>query len=337
MKRTAALQVIEQAEALWLVDAHSNVVASTPEANGLPMPVAAGFRRRGASDTAGGLQRGRLCAGVSAATIRRALTRAEFMLRYQPQWDLRGDTTVAAEALVRWNHPAAGFVLPGQFIADAETSGAIVELGLWVLDAACRQVALWRRGGNGPPRVAVNVSVRQLENAAFARNVADALRRHGLPADALELEITESHPVAGNRIARRVLDQLTGLGVTLALDDFGTGYASFDMLGALPVRTLKLDRSLIRYVADCPRQAATLTAVIDLGRRLGLRVVGEGIETREQLALVRRAGCDIGQGYAIGAPMPAAALERDFRSRSVTGAGAWRGSGSHPGKFGPTP
>ena len=242
------------------------------------------------------------------SALRGALGRGEFELHYQPQVALDSGKVVAVEALLRWRSAQLGAVPPGRFIPVAEELGLMPETGRWVLDEACRQLAAWRRAGVHVPRIAVNLSLQQLDDSNLVEMVAGTLRRHDLPAGALELELTESMVMRKPDQAQVVLAALREVGVELALDDFGTGYSSLANLGSLPLNRLKIDRSFVAGIGTAAQSEAIVQAVIGLGRVLGLETVAEGVETDAQAAFLRRQGCRIAQGYLMARPMPAAEL-----------------------------
>jgi diguanylate cyclase (GGDEF)-like protein len=239
--------------------------------------------------------------------LRRALEREEFVLHYQPIVDARTGDPVGAEALVRWQHPELGLLLPSEFIALAEENGLIAPLGEWVLEAACTQNRAWQAAGLPPIRVVVNLSSRQLKRS-LPDSVTRILQRTGLEARFLGLELTESLLVNHDREDTDTLHALRAMGLHLAVDDFGTGYSSFSYLKRLPLDTLKIDRSFVREITTSPDDAAITTAIIAMAHALGLRVVGEGIETESQREVLRRQGCDAMQGYLFSRPVPAADL-----------------------------
>jgi diguanylate cyclase len=241
--------------------------------------------------------------------LRRALERDELVLHYQPKADLHSGRVLGVEALVRWQHPAHGLLGPAEFIPLAERTGLIHPLTRWVLDAALRQAAAWRRAGH-ELSVAVNVSTRSLLDRDFPDQVADRLAAFEVPASALMLEVTESAVMADPALALDVLGRLHALGVGLALDDFGTGYSSMAYLKALPVDELKVDRSFVGHMASSNSDAVIVRSTIDLGHNLGLHVVAEGVENRDTWDQLAALGCDTAQGYHLGRPMPAADLER---------------------------
>jgi len=236
--------------------------------------------------------------------LRRVLTAGELVLHYQPQFNTDG-RLIGLEALVRWNHPTLGLLLPGKFISLAEETGFILNIGEWVLDEACRQNRAWQDAGLPPVRVAVNVSALQFAQPGFTDAVTAALNRHKLESRWLELEITESLLMKHTRETAAKLEQIRSKGVAIALDDFGTGYSSLAYLQQLPIDTLKIDRSFVRQIEAASGNSSSLAvirAIISLGSSLGMSVVAEGVETEHQRALLCEAGCHGLQGYLFGRP-----------------------------------
>jgi diguanylate cyclase (GGDEF)-like protein/PAS domain S-box-containing protein len=235
----------------------------------------------------------------------RALERRQFRLEYQPLFSLPDQRLVGVEALIRWDHPDRGCVPPDEFIGVAETRGLIVPIGSWVLEEACRQVKEWAQL-NGPSaaslRVAVNVSGRQLREPDFATTVKETLARYGLEPGRLCLEITETALIEEAVQAREVLEELAALGVHIALDDFGTGYSSLAHLRQFPVDVLKIDRTFVDKLSGGDREREIVAAVIAMAHVLGMTVVGEGIETVDQLHHLIDLSCDTGQGYLLARP-----------------------------------
>jgi diguanylate cyclase (GGDEF)-like protein len=243
--------------------------------------------------------------------LRRALERDELRLHYQPLVDLATERIVGLEALVRWQHPTRGLVPPLSFIPLAEETGLIVPLGLWVLETACRQARTWHDLLPGSELViSVNLSARQFIQPDLVACVSDILEATGLPADLLELEITETVLMDQTDAGTRALRALRDLGVRLVLDDFGTGYSSLSYLKHLPLDTIKIDRSFVNGLDDDDANLPIVQAVISLAHGLGIDVVAEGIETSAQLARLRDLVCDRGQGYYYARPQPAADLEK---------------------------
>ena len=238
--------------------------------------------------------------------LRRASELDEFSLHYQPQVDTRSNEIVGIEALIRWNHPERGLILPNRFINVAEKTGLIFPIGGWVLDKACAQLAAWKQAGIGEDVVmAVNVSARQFQDLDLVDKVADALERTGLEPHHLELEMTESVAMRDVEHSVRVLGVLNEMGVRASIDDFGTGYSSLSYLRHLPVHTVKIDRSFIHNIVDNPDSAAIVTAIISLTDMLGMKTVAEGVETAEQLEFVRDRNCPTFQGHLYSKPLAA--------------------------------
>ncbi|MFJ4345137.1 putative bifunctional diguanylate cyclase/phosphodiesterase [Pseudomonas sp. NPDC089401] len=240
--------------------------------------------------------------------LRRALQDNEFELWYQPKVDLFSGQLEGVEALLRWRDPEHGLIPPGEFIPLAERSGLIIPLGERILELACAQLAAWRADDCLPGPLAVNVAALQIERSDFVSSLAMALERHGLAPSLLEVEITESLLMESQQQACEALAQLQAMGVATAVDDFGTGYSSLAYLRALPIDHLKIDRAFIKDLPGDDDAVAIARAIIDLGHALGYRITAEGIETQEQYDFLRNAGCDQGQGYLLGRPMPAAEL-----------------------------
>jgi len=240
--------------------------------------------------------------------LRKAMERGHLGVHYQPRVDLRSGAIVGAEALLRWQVPDETPVPPTRFIPIAEETGLIVELGRFVLRAACIQNQRWQDDGRQPLVVSVNVSPRQFLHDNFVDMVGDLLRETGLPARYLELEITESMVMEDAPRLIRMLGELRQLGVQTSIDDFGTGYSSLSYLRRFPVNRLKIDRSFIIDVTTNPEDAAIVRTIITLGHNLGLRVVAEGVETQAQLEFLHHNDCDEVQGYWFSKPVPAEAL-----------------------------
>ncbi len=239
--------------------------------------------------------------------LRRALTRQEFFLNYQPIVDLETGRVASFEALVRWRHPERGLVGPSDFIPVAEETGLIVPLGLWVLNEACQQMREWQRLGLADESVtmSVNLSSRQFSQADLIERISSALRESGLKAGNLKLEITESMVMENIDTAIDMLMQLRGLGVGLSIDDFGTGYSSLSYLHRFPIDTLKIDRSFVTQMTDNSENAEIVRTIVTLARSLDMAVVAEGVETADQLRQLGDLGCDYGQGYLFSRPVGA--------------------------------
>jgi len=237
--------------------------------------------------------------------LRGALRHGQLQLHYQPKYGAADNRLLGAEALLRWNHPVQGQLMPDQFIALAEKTGAILPIGAWVLDEACRQLAVWHAMGRTAWSMAVNLSALQFCQAGMVDLVAKALARHGVPPGCLTLEITESTAMRDVEASLAILTQLDGLGVRIAIDDFGTGYSSLLHLKRIPASELKIDRGFVRDLAEDSEDAAIVSAIVALGRTLKLQVVAEGVETAAQRTFLADLGCDTLQGYLLGRPMPA--------------------------------
>jgi EAL domain-containing protein (putative c-di-GMP-specific phosphodiesterase class I) len=230
------------------------------------------------------------------ASLGRAIGNHEMVLGYQPKVDLRSGRMVGAEALVRWNHPEHGLMGPDSFIPVAEQTGLIVPLGEWVIDEACGALQALKEQGIEEFVISVNLSLRQLRQRQFVDRLADSLRRHNVSPSCLELEVTESLLMERPDEAKEVMSRLKKLGVRLSIDDFGTGYSSLSQLQAFPVDHIKIDRSFLGAGVDDGHGVIT-RAIIALGHSLKLKVIAEGVETREQLVFLRDHDCDQMQGY----------------------------------------
>jgi EAL domain-containing protein (putative c-di-GMP-specific phosphodiesterase class I) len=243
------------------------------------------------------------------ADLRFALQRDELRLYYQPVVDQAGNVT-GVEALLRWQHPQRGLIPPGDFVPQAEKSGLIVELGDWVLDAACRQLVQWSGdAGNAHLSMAVNVSARQFRQPAFVEHVLAVLDRTGADPRLLKLELTESMLLTDMDDVIAKMTTLKAHGVGFALDDFGTGYSSLSYLKLLPIDQLKIDRSFVHDMLHTRHASSIVRAVITLAYSMDLAVVAEGVETREQWEALEAFGCNAFQGYLFGRANPVAELE----------------------------
>ncbi len=234
--------------------------------------------------------------------LRAALATGQLRAHYQPKVDLVDGRLLAAEALVRWEHPSRGLLPPGVFIPVAESSGLIVEIGDWMLSEVCRQLAAWRQAGYPPVRVAVNLAARHFRSPGLAARVADLLSAHALSAQWLALELTESTLLDSGSTTVETLRSLRALGVELAIDDFGTGYSSLSYLRDLPIDALKIDRSFVKDLKDRADDRVFVSTIIALGHALGLVVIAEGVETEDQRAILREQGCDQAQGFFFARP-----------------------------------
>lgn len=244
--------------------------------------------------------------------LQRALRRREFSLFYQPQYSIGDGALVGVEALLRWHTPR-GLRSPSEFVPAAEESGLIIDIGGWVLETACAQLASWREQGIAPARLALNVSTQQLKHAEFPRAVRRALDKYGLAPELIELELTESvfeDPAAGSMLAR-----LSELGVALVLDDFGTAYSSLNYLRQHPIAAVKIDRSYLEEVPQNGPSATLVETIIMMAHALGKRVVAEGVETIEQLDFLRERHCDHAQGFYLARPLPVPAMTELLQGR----------------------
>ncbi len=236
--------------------------------------------------------------------LRNAIRHHELSLFYQPQYEIRTGRACGVEALARWFTPGREAISPAVFIPVAEQAGLIGELGAWVLQEACETVMAWTDQGEEPPTLCVNVSTQQICKE-FSAVIARTLERSGFPAERLELEITESVLLGNAELALECLAQWKSLGVRIAVDDFGTGYSSLSYLSRLPVDRLKVDKALVHGMTSEPRAAAIVHTVVSLGQQLGFTVLAEGVETEQQLAMLKDLGCHQMQGYLLAVPSPA--------------------------------
>jgi diguanylate cyclase (GGDEF)-like protein len=242
--------------------------------------------------------------------LRDVAQRGELVLHYQPVFELRTRRVIGCEALLRWQHPERGLLYPGAFIEVAEESGAIVPMGLYVLEEACLQVMRWAERFPTPMHVSVNLSRRQLRDVDVVEAVEDVLRRTGVRCDLLTLELTETALMEDTGVMSGVLDRMKSLGVGLSMDDFGTGYSSLSDLRTLPVDVIKIDRAFVDGIAREHAEWSLTVAILRLASTLGKRTLAEGIETAAQLAHLRALGCEMGQGFLLGRPMPVGEFER---------------------------
>jgi len=258
--------------------------------------------------------------------LRTALERREFELHYQPRVAAASGRIVGVEALVRWRHPERGLVPPGLFVPLAESTSLIHPLGRWILEEAVAEARRWREAGYPPVRLAVNLSPRQLERGDLVDEIAEVLDASGLPAGSLEVEVLESVAMSDVRSNAARLAALGRLGVRVALDDFGIGHSSLAYLRELPAHSLKIDRTFLTGLAAHDPNRAIMGAIVLVGRALGLTVVAEGVETREQWDAVRDIGVDEVQGYYLARPRPAEGV-RELLAKGALGPGGegrWR-------------
>lgn len=252
------------------------------------------------------------------SNLRRALLQQEFILHYQPLVSLESGLIIGVEALIRWQHPELGLIMPDRFIHVAEETGLINPIGDWVLCEACRQAQAWSESGLPPLVMAVNVAPVQFRQSGFVEVVAGALAASGLDAARLELELTERTVMHDADINLGTLSALHRMGVELSLDDFGTGYSSLAYLKRFPVGKLKIDRSFVHDLETDPDDWAIASTIVSMGRSLRLTVLAEGVETSEQLAQLRKMGCDMAQGYHFSRPILAAGIADMLRLQPFT-------------------
>jgi EAL domain-containing protein (putative c-di-GMP-specific phosphodiesterase class I) len=240
---------------------------------------------------------------MTKSKLKRAFERDELLVHYQPKYNIVTGEIFGAEALVRWELPDRGLILPADFIPLAEETNLIIEIGEWVLDKVCEDFRIWQRSVSSPGRVSVNLSLKQLRQANFINRISAILRGHEVSPTSLELEITETTLMENPKRTIRLLDQLYGLGPHLAIDDFGTGYSSLSALQQFPISTLKIDQSFVRDVATNPDDATLVGTIVQMGRNLNMDVVAEGVENEEQLSFLQRLDCTFVQGLLFGNPM----------------------------------
>ncbi|MBM0140059.1 putative bifunctional diguanylate cyclase/phosphodiesterase [Pseudomonas cannabina] len=246
--------------------------------------------------------------------LRTALRHKHFCLYYQPKFDALSGLPIGAEALLRWNHPERGLLGPDLFIAMAEKTGLIIQIGEWVLDEACRQMREWYTEGYSHWRISVNLSALQFRHSGLVATVADTLARHQLPANCLTLEITETTAMDDADASLGVLNRLSEMGLDLSIDDFGTGYSSLMYLKRLPANEIKIDRGFVRDLEHDTDDAAIVSAIVAVGQALNLRIVAEGVETTLQQRFLTHLGCDSLQGFLLGHPLPAEQFLEDIRA-----------------------
>ncbi len=247
--------------------------------------------------------------------LRRALEQGHFVLHYQPKVDAIDHRILGLEALIRWNDPDMGLISPAHFIPLMEETGLIMEVGRWALSQVARDCRTWVTSGIEPPRVAVNVSPIQLRQRDFVESVVEAAENAHQAGGRLDLEITESVIMEDVEAINRKLQIIRGLGVEIAVDDFGTGYSSLAYIARLPIHALKIDRSFVAKITVSGESLAIVNSVVSLAHSLELQVIAEGVETKEQTALLRDLGCDQLQGYLFSAPVPPGQVVELLRPR----------------------
>lgn len=240
---------------------------------------------------------------MTKSKLKRSFERDELLVHYQPKYNLETGEVFGAEALVRWDLPERGMILPSDFIPIAEETNLIIEIGEWVLDKVCEDFRFWQRSVSSPGQVSVNLSLKQLRQPNFTRRISSILRSYEVSPTSLELEITETTLMENPERTIKLLDQLYALGLHLAIDDFGTGYSSLSALQQFPISTLKIDKSFVRHVSSNPDDATIVSTIIQMGRNLNMDVVAEGVESEDQLAFLQRLGCTYVQGLLFGDPM----------------------------------
>lgn len=251
--------------------------------------------------------------------LHKAAANEEFELYYQPKVHLATGEMTGVEALIRWNHAERGIVPPDHFIPLAEVTGLIVPIGEWVLRTACKQAKLWHDQGINPLVVSVNISARQLSGDHLVHTVTRILEETGLPPSSLELEITEGSLIWDKDMAVQTLSILKHLGIRISIDDFGTGYSSLSQLRQLPIHTIKIDKSFVREIDKDTVNAAIVEAIIRLSKSMKMDVLAEGVESREELQMLKQIGCDLVQGYLFSKPLPAAACTSLLAERDAVG------------------
>ena len=254
---------------------------------------------------------------VLESGLRRAIECEELVLHYQPKINLESGAIVGAEAFVRWRHPQRGLIQPAQFVPIAEVCGSIIPIGRWVLREACSQARAWQLAGFGPRRMAINVSAAELRDRDFVLGVRDILSETGLAPGDLEIELRETVLMQDSQVALEVLSALKELHVQLALDDFGTGYSSLSHLKRFPIDILKIDQSFVRELTTDSDATSIVGAVIGMGKNLGMQVVAEGVESREQLTCLQQLSCPQGQGFYLSEPLTAAEFTRLCRRKQI--------------------
>ena len=248
--------------------------------------------------------------------LRRAVAASQFVLHYQPIIELSSGNPIGVEALLRWQHPQRGLLLPSEFIPVADESDLTLSIGEWVLQTACKQASRWRNKGLTPFHLAINFSARQFNfNHRFLSIVENILIANEFPANQLFLEITEALLLDSSNETASNLQGLESLGVNLTIDDFGTGLSALGSIRQFPITTIKIDRSLIRDIAIDPSDAAFVTGIIDLAKKLNINVIAEGVETEQQCHFLQTNGCGFAQGYYFSEPLPADKLEEFLRLR----------------------
>jgi EAL domain-containing protein (putative c-di-GMP-specific phosphodiesterase class I) len=244
--------------------------------------------------------------------LRAALENREFQLYYQPIISLKSNRAVGVEALIRWNHPTRGLLLPGEFLPIAEESGLILPIGEWVLHEACAQLRRWQNTYPWLQNISINVNIsnRQFSQPNFVEDVIQAIRVNGLKAESLRLEITENVLISNYGAANQVFTKLRDLGIHLQIDDFGSGYSALGYLQHFPISTIKIDKSFIDNMGKGRKGIALIRAIVSMTRELGMETIAEGIETSEQLNELKSLFCDFGQGFFLSKPLDKESAEK---------------------------
>ena len=242
---------------------------------------------------------------VMKTSLRQAIDNEEFILHYQPQIDTSTNTLVGLEALVRWQHPTMGILIPDTFIPMAEETGMIVEIDQWVMKTAMKQISKWYGAGLRPGVLALNISTNQLESTDFFQKIEENMKRYGFKSEWLELEVTEGQMLKKPEETITKLERINNLGIGISIDDFGTGYSSLSLLKRLPINRLKIDRSFIKDIPDDEEDVAIVQAILALAGSLKLNLIAEGVETLEQRDFLIENGCINIQGHYYSHPMPA--------------------------------
>ncbi|TGL64283.1 putative bifunctional diguanylate cyclase/phosphodiesterase [Leptospira sarikeiensis] len=242
--------------------------------------------------------------------LKLAISKKQLFLQYQPRIEVQSGKKISAEALLRWNHPEYGIISPTIFVPIAEESGFIAEMGEWVFSKAMEDLGAWKKKGNPPIRISVNLSAKQLEDPNISKKILQVIEKNQLSVEDLELEITESSLITNMQSALEILGELHSWGISLALDDFGTGYSSLSYLSKIPLKTLKVDQSFVRKILTDPNSLAISKTIVALGKSLGLRITAEGVETEGQLQKIKDLGCDEAQGFLFSRPISLEELEK---------------------------
>ena len=249
--------------------------------------------------------------------LRKALKNNEFILYYQPQVDIKTRDIVGFEALIRWDSPKLGWVMPQKFISLAEETGLIVPIGDWVLKTACMQNKLWKNKGYSYDFISVNVSTVQLKDNNFIDTVRDTLKETGLKPECLEVEITESVMMESFDWSLQVITELKDMGIKVALDDFGSGYSSLNYLKSIPINTLKIDKTFIDGICKGSYENIITGEIIELAHKMELEVVAEGVEMEEQISYLKEKNCNKIQGYYFGKPMPSECINMLLEEKKI--------------------